>query len=267
MYADFYCPTKDLNSEAFVLDANYVTKRLRENGLSLEEPHWVGLWLDGRQARTSTKVMMRAGESVESFVIVEHDLETVETLKEICPENCGVVYSEMQKYVADTSLQSFRYNLVFLDWMCTLDGNQQEGSPLAAVDVFLSRCVSEHLVLAQTFCLRGKGTEEEKKLRFRRFLSEAAFKHNYTPLWRGLTEKVYRRTGGGVPMLFSCVILIKHPTPLSHPAYIALYHESQVHAMSRYVTCGYQRLLYQTASCLGFPRNFMIWKLSNRNPT
>ena len=234
-YNDFSCAHKVFNNDYIAFTANHISKQFR--GCGGDVPKWIALLLDGVNARSMMTLHRRVGLDKDNITIVEHDRETFDTLSANHPD-CNFIFGQMQSYVQKASFPSDQFNLAFFDWMCTINGNNNEGRPLEALSNFLCQTNRPYIVLAQTFCLRGeqKGNGDPyqaSKDRVCNAIIRTAARNGYQAMWNSYFESVYRREGGAVPMFFTCVVLVQNPGENS-PEYLwAFYEKNQLHMRDR----------------------------------
>jgi hypothetical protein len=221
-YHDFDSSHKTENNEWIAFTANNIGKRFQASGG--KAPKWVALLLDGIHARSMTTLHRRVGVDQENIVIVEHDQESFDTLKTNHPD-CTVVYNHMQQYVRAEAFPDDEFNIVFFDWMCTIQGNGKEGPPLDALSDYLNKTRLPFVVVGQTFCLRGRKIgdrvhpyQKEKDLVCGEITKRATCA-GYLPLWNSYFESLYTREGGRTAMFFCCVVLAQIPSQRS-PQYL-----------------------------------------------
>jgi len=236
-YHDSESVHKTENNEWIAFTANNIGKTFR--GCGGGEPKWAALLLDGIHARSMTTLNRRVGLNRESIVIVEHDQETFDTLKNNHPD-CTVVFNQMQKFVRDEAFPDNEFNIVFFDWMCTIQGNKPEGSPLRALSDYLGRTKLPFVVVAQTFCLRGQRVGEGVPYQGAKDfvcgeVTRRATCAGYLPLWNSHLDSVYTREEGRTAMYFCSVVLAQIPSEKS-PAYLwDFFIRNQLQLRNRYI--------------------------------
>jgi hypothetical protein len=249
-YRDIDCLFKKQNNELLATSLNSLTHVLSQHGQPA--PTWRLLTLDGPLGRTTRTICSHAGALETNVTVVERDPAIIEEMKHYIPR-ANIVCDILQAFCSSDHFPS-DYNAVYLDWMCTLEGNKREGPPLKALDDFLRRVTSPYIVCAQTFCLRGelKGSNlsgppsatwergsdtdfEEVKASACGSLAELALRSGYIPLWNLHFESTYRRAGKGIWMLFMSVVLWRLPDEKDDRAHWDIFNKNQVQIKNRCV--------------------------------
>lgn len=175
------CPSKRRHNQALARHADeWIEPERDRHALVLDDSTW----------KTTTSLLRFAKTPVKDITVPQHDLQEWRVMSAIVPAK--------RVHLRPGKLSSFlerphRYNVVYLDYCCTVNGNQ-DVRPLRDLRDLMRNATASRMVVAISLCLRG-GTETRTKA-----ILEKALRKSRTWSWDegagGQPFAAYKRTMG-----------------------------------------------------------------------